>query len=169
MPDNDAVDFRDLLQKPLGDFPDRPNLPGAKTFYGKLISLTAGVEKTGTPYFRFDGRLTDGGQDVKKTDLDALAAAGFSLADYEVYGKFWLTLNAMPMLRRFLESLGFNGSQSFAEALKLNEQGEPTVESQEVVRGLDFIGRTQPADAQGRVFSSLDMMMGTKGPAGKKS
>jgi hypothetical protein len=160
---DEPVDFRDLLSKPLGDFPDRPNLPGAKSFYGKLLSLGAGVSaQKGTPHFRFTVRLTDGGQDVKSTDLEKIAAAGFSLADYEVYSDFWLTPNSMPMLRSFLVSLGFPENATFKEVLKLNDFGEPTSDSQEAIRGLDVIVRTQNADENGRVYAKLDRIAGKK-------
>lgn len=161
--ENEAVDFRDLLSKPLGDFPDRPNLPGAKTFYGKLVSLSAGLSKAkGTPFFRFDVRLTDGGQDVKPTDLEPLVKGGFSLADYETFAEFYLTNGAMPMLRRFLQSIGFAEGTTFKEALRLSDNYEPTPESQEAIRGIDVICRTQAPDDQGRVFNRLDSLMGRK-------
>src|ERR1700676_2775926 len=100
---DETVDFRDLLAKPLGDFPDRPSLPGKKTFFGKLVGVSAGLSsQKGTPFFRFDARLTDGGADVKKTDLDPIVNAGFGLGDYEVWAEYYLTPGAMPMLRSFL-------------------------------------------------------------------
>lgn len=165
---DEPVDFRDLLAKPLGDFPDRPSLPGNKTFFGKLVSIGAGVSsQKGTPFFRFDARLTDGGQDVKKSDLDAIVAAGFGLGDYDVWAEFYLTPGAMPMLRSFLESIGFSGSSTFKEALKLNDSGEPTAESQDAIRGLDIICRTQAPGDNGRVYGRLASMAGSKtGPTG---
>lgn len=166
---DEQVDFRDLLAKPLGDFPDRPSLPGLKTFYGKLVSVSAGLSsQKKTPFFRFDARLTDGGKDVRKEDLNQIVASGFSLADYEVWAEFYLTPGAMPMLRSFLETLGFNGSTTFKEALKLNDQGEPTADSQEAIRGLDIVCRTQAPGDNGRVYGRLDMMAGTGEKSGKK-
>ena len=160
---DEPVDFRDLLDKPMADFPDRPSLPGKKTFFGKLTALSAGVSsQKGTPFFRFDARLTDGGKDVRPVDLEPIANAGFSLADYDVWAEFYLTPGAMPMLRSFLQSLGFSPSTTFKEALKLNDSGEPTADSQDAVRGLDIICRTQAAGDNGRVYGRLDMMAGAK-------
>ena len=162
MPD-ETVDFRDLLNKPLSDFPDRPQLPGAKTFYGKLLGIEGGHSKNkGTPYFRFHVRLTDPGDDAKE-GTKKIVDAGFSLADYQVYSDFYITPNAMVMLRRFLTSLGFSQDASFSENLKLDPNGNPTAKTVEVIRGLDIVCRTQAADDQGRVFQNLDMIAGRTG------
>lgn len=163
MPDNEeTVDFRDLLRQPMANFPDRPNLPGGKHFYGKLTKCSFDYStRQGTPYLQFDARLTDPGNDVPSEAMDELAKAGLSLADYDTYSRFYLTPRAMPMLRRFLETLGFPQG-NFDKQLKLSKQCEPTAETQEVVRGLDVLVRTQLADEQGRVFPNLDMMIGTK-------
>jgi hypothetical protein len=151
---DETLDFRDLLSAPMSDYPDRPNLPPGKTFYGKLVSITAGASKNkGTPLFHFDVRLTDPGSDVPKTDLDKLAAAGFGLDAYQCGADFYLLPTTMVFLRRFLISLGFSENVTFREALKLDSQtGEPTSDTQETIRGLDVIIKTPPADAQGRVF-----------------
>lgn len=164
---NETIDYRDLLQKPLANFPDRPNLEPGKILYGKLVSITAGASKQkGTPLFHFDVRFTDPGADYPKASLDKLSAAGFSLADYTCGADFYLVPGAMVFLRRFLVSLGFSENVTFREALKLTDTGEPTMDSQEVIRGMDVIIRTPPADDQGRVFlnnvASEGMIAGTK-------
>src|ERR1051325_4455425 len=157
------VDLQDLLNKPMSEYPDMPNLPGAKHFYGKITGVLAGNSRQkGTPYYRFQVRLTDPGDDVTKEELDKIANAGFSLSDYEVYADMWLTPNSMRMLRRFVESLGFPPNASFRENLKLDDAGMPTAETLEAVRGLDVFCRTQAADDNGRVYSNLDTISGVK-------
>jgi len=158
------VDLRDLLNKPLSDFPDLPDLPGGKYFYGKLIGMTAGhSQQKQTPYFRFAVRLTDPGKDVTAAELQKIADGGFSLADYQVYSDFYLTPGAMRMFRRFLTSLGFPESASFMEALSLDsESGNPTSETIDKIRGLDVLCKTQAPADNGRVYSNLDTISGVK-------
>lgn len=154
MTDETPVDLVDLLSKPMSDFPDRPNLPGGRTFYGKLISITAGNSRLKqTPLFHFAVRLTDPGKDVTAGEMEAIESAGFSLGDYPCGADFYLTPNSRTILRRFLTSLGFSSSNTFLENLKLDEaSGLPTEASQEAIRGLDVLIKTPPADDQGRVF-----------------
>lgn len=150
---DETFDYRELLKQPMSNFPDRPNLPGNKTFYGKLIGMSATVSAVkGTPGLHLDIKLTDPGSDVPREEMDMIAAAGFSLADYSVGKNFWITSNSMIFLRRFLVSLGFPENASFAETLKLDENGIPTAETQDVIRGLDVAVVTPFADEQGRVF-----------------
>src|SRR5215471_14350638 len=163
----DVVDFRDLLNQPMSDFPDLPDLPAGKTFYGKLIQMTAGSSRNkGTPLFHFDVRLTDPGQDVPKESLAKITDAGFSLADYTVGADFYLTQNAMKMLRRFVSSIGFSPNVSFTEALHLAEDGTPTSETQDAIRGIDVMIKTPPLTDTGRVYTnnvaSDGMITGTK-------
>lgn len=161
----DDTDYRDLLNQPLGDFPDRPSLPPQRNFYGKLVGVSSGVTtQKGTPFLRFDVRLTDAGKDVRADELAAITAAGFSLADYDVWSEFYLTKNAMPMLRGFLNSLGFNANeQTFVELLGLDRQtGEPTQNSQDIVRGLDVIARTGEKGDNGRVYGRLANLAGKR-------
>jgi hypothetical protein len=162
------VDFRDLLKQPMSDFPDMPDLPPAKTFYGKLIGMNADASSVkGTPFFHFDVRLTDPGKDVDEAMLKKIVDAGFSLADYTVGANFYLTPRAMTMFRRFVTSLGFSPNISFHEALRLNDEtGEPTAETLEVIRGLDVMIKTPPMAENGRVYAnnvtSDGMISGTK-------
>lgn len=160
---DEPTDFRDLLSKPLADFPDRPNLPGNKHFFGKLIGMSAGHSTNkGTPLYKFDVRLTDPGEDVRPEEIKKITDAGFNLADYQVFSNFYLTPNAMVMFRRFLISLGFNEASSFKENLSLADTGEPTAETIDKIRGLDVLVKTQPADENGRVFQTLDSIVGVK-------
>ena len=163
MSDN-PTDLRELLGKPMSDFPDLPNLPGQKWFYGKLLSMSAGhSSKKMTPLYRFTLRITDPGKDVTSAELKAVADAGFSLADYDVGADFYLTPNAMKMFRRLVTSLGFSENLSFIEALSLDDDCNPTQQTQEKIRGLDVMFRTPPADDQGRVFlNHVDMLTGVK-------
>src|SRR5262249_3719558 len=143
----------DLLKQPMSNFPDRPNLPGNKTFYGKLIGMSSTLSTVKqTPGLHLEIKLTEPGNDVPREATDMIAAAGFSLADYPVGKNFWITSNSMIFLRRFLLSLGFPENASFAEILKLDEHGIPTAETQDVIRGLDVTVVTPLADEQGRVF-----------------
>ena len=166
MSDETPLDIRDLLSKPLSDFPDRPNLPGGRHFYGKLTSFAATFSKTKkTPGYHVGIRLTDPGADVTKAELDVISNAGFAVGDYEVGSDFWLTPGSMVFLRRFLVSLGFPESASFVENLGLDNDGNPTPATQDKIRGLDVIVATPPADDQGRVFTNnLDSVVGVKRP-----
>lgn len=160
---DDPVNLIDLLNKPMSEFPDLPNLPGSKWFYGKLTDVTAEHSRDKkTPFYHFTGRVTDPGKDVQQSELAPIAAGGFSLSDYEFGANFYLTPNAMKMLRRFVTSLGFPESVSFMEALALDtETGNPTAATREKVRGLDVMFRTPAADDQKRVYlNSVDMITG---------
>lgn len=165
---NEIVDFKDLLNQPMSDFPDMPDLPPQKTFYGKLISMNADESREKhTPFFHFDVRLTDPGKDVDPSSLKKISDAGFSLADYPIGANFYLTQRAMTMFRRFVVSLGFSANQSFAEALKLDpDTGEPTAATQDIIRGLDVMVKTPPMAENGRVYSnnvtSDGMIVGVK-------
>jgi hypothetical protein len=157
------VNLVDLLGKPMSDFPDLPNLPGMKWFYGKLLDVTADhSSQKKTPLYDFSIRITDPGKDVSAAELKAVTDAGFSLADYEAHAKFYLTPNALKMLRRFVTSLGFPPSVSFIEALALDPAtGNPTAETKEKILGRDVMFRTPAADDQGRVYlSNVDMVTG---------
>jgi hypothetical protein len=150
---DETLNLRDLLEVPLTNFPDRPNLPAGKTFYGKLVTIVAGSsEQKETPYYGFEIRLTDPGNDVPQAAMKALSDAGFSLADYNCGARFYLTKGSMIFLRRFLLSLGFDENSSVRESLKLDDAWMPTPESQEIIRGRDVLIKTPPADDQGRVF-----------------
>jgi hypothetical protein len=155
MSEDQVVDFRELLNKPMSDFPDMPDLPAGKTFYGKLVGMTADQSRNkGTPFFHFDIRLTDPGKDVDEASLKKLSDAGFSLADYTVGANFYLTQRAMTMFRRFVTSCGFSPNVSFTEALKLNQDtGEPTPETIDVIRGIDVMIKTPPMQENGRVYT----------------
>ena len=157
------VNLIELLGKPMSDFPDLPNLPGMKWFYGKLLDITAdhsSVKKT--PLYDFSIRITDPGKDVTAGEIKAISDGGFSLSDYEAHAKFYVTPNALKMLRRFVTSLGFPPSVSFIEALALDPTtGNPTDATKEKLRGIDVMFRTPAADDQGRVFlSNVDMVTG---------
>lgn len=161
---DDALNLRELLGKPASDFPDLPDLPAKKTFYGKLIGIGADTSsQKQTPLFRASVRLTDPGKDVTEDDLKAMREGGFSLADYETFAEFYLTPNAMKIFRRFLESLNFPMNVRLAEMLKLNPENlNPTDETQELFRGRDVICRTGDKDDKGRVYRRLDSIAGVK-------
>lgn len=152
--ENTIVDFRDLLSQPASNFPDLPELPAQKHFFGKILGISAGhSSQKKTPLFHVSARLTDPGKDVEKETLDKIANAGFSLSDYEVGADFYLTPNAMKMFRRFTESLGFNPNVSFMESLKLAQDGNPTNETQELLRGMDVMIQTPAPADNGRVYA----------------
>jgi len=153
---DEVVDFRDLLNKPMSDFPDLPDLPAQKHFFGKLISMNAGASRQKqTPLFHFDVRLTDPGEDVPPDFLKKLADAGFNLADYNQVGAdFYLTANSMKMLRRFATSLGFSPNASFTEVFHLDTEGVPTNETQDKLRGLDVLVKIPSAGQNNRVYAN---------------
>lgn len=164
MPDD--ANFLELLQKPMSDFPDMPNLPGDSFFFGKLLGVSAGhSSQKETPLFNFEIRPTAPGKDVPAKALEDMVNGGFTLADYTVQAQFYLTPKAMTMFRRFVVSLGFPESTPFIEALALNpETGEPTEETQERVRGKNVMFKTQsPYGDQKIVFlSKVASIVGVK-------
>ncbi len=159
---NTTVDLRDLLDKPGTDFPDRPNLPGGRYFYGRLIGIEAGHSKNKqTPLFHFDVRLTDAGKDVLSEEMEKVTSAGYSLADFRCGRDFYLTPNAMPMLWGFLESLGFQRTSGLRDTLSLDRDGLPTSATVDKIRGRDVLIKTPPADDRGRVFiNNVDSIAG---------
>lgn len=161
---SDPVDLRDLLDKTSLDFPDRPNLPGSKYFYGRLVKMSSILStKKETPGYQFDIRITDPGKDVSPVDMAAIRDAGFTLADYDCNTTLWLTKAAMPRMRRFLDSLGFDPNKTFREKLALDEKFNPTDRSQELIRGKEIMFQTPAADDQGRVFlNGVDNVTGIK-------
>ena len=162
MSDNDPVNLQELLDKPMGDFPDLPDLPGQKHFYGKITGVTAGKStQRKTPLYNFAVRLTDPGSDVTPEDLAKIRETGFAISDYECSANFYLTPNAMKMLRRFLETMGFSLSVTTRVHMKLDKDGLPTMETQEVFRGRDVLIKTQAPADNGRVYlSNVDTIAG---------
>jgi hypothetical protein len=159
----EALSLRDLLEKPSTDFPDTPDLPGGKTFFGKLLDMSSGFSRNkGTPHFRFNIRLTDPGKDVPVDWLDNLKKLGLSLGDYNTYQDFYLTPNAMKIFSRFSDSLGFDPNKSTRERFKLDENYNPTAETQDLIRGREVICTTQAKGDNGRVFLNLDRIAGIK-------
>lgn len=161
---SDTFNIGDLLDKPMSDFPDRPNLPGAKHFYGKITNFATTFSKVKkTPGYHVTVRLTDPGEDVTKAELDAIAAAGFNIGDYEAGADFWLTPNSGTFLRRFVASLGFPEGTSFRENLSLDGDYNPTPETIEKLRGLDVIVKTPAPNENGVVFiQNVETIAGVK-------
>ncbi len=161
---SDVLDLRGLLTKPLGDYPDLPDLPAAKHFYGKIISVSADLSsKKQTPLFHFPVRLTDQGDDVTEEEMKKIRENGFSLADYSVFADFYLTPNAMKMLRRFCEGFGLPTNVPVFESMKLDPQTlNPTEATQELFRGRDVLCRTGAKDQNGRVYLRLDSIAAVK-------
>lgn len=166
MADNDTLSLRDLLEKPMSEFPDLPDLPAKKSFFGKLRAMSAGHTRTqGLPLYHIEVQLIDPGKDVPQTWLDDLKKAGFTLGDYNVYRDFVLSPNAMKFFRRFSDSIGMDPNKSTRENYKLDENYNPTTETQDVIRGKDVLCITQDAGDNGRVYFNLDSIMGVKKPS----
>jgi hypothetical protein len=163
MADENTPDLLELLKKPMSEFPDLPNLPAKKHFYGKLLGMTAGHAKTGVPFYNFAIRITDPGKDVTPAELAEINALGFTLSDYQVGSNFYLTQNALKMLRAFLTSLGFPPNVSFYDNLKLDEVGNPTSDTQEAIRGMDVMFQTPDKGDNNRVYlGNVDNLTGVK-------
>lgn len=164
MADENTPDLMDLLKKPMSEFPDLPSLPPKKHFYGKLLGMTAGHSSNKqTPFYCFNIRITEPGKDVTESELAVVTDAGFSLADYQVGSNFYLTQNALKMLRSFLTSLGFPPNVSFYDNLKLDDVGNPTSDSQDAIRGMDVMFQTPDKGDNGRVYvGNVDNLTGVK-------
>lgn len=162
MADNETVDLRELLSRPMSDFPDLPDLPPKQDFFGKIIGIESKLSSNKqTPFFQINARLTDPGPHVTTAMLKPITDGGFTLADYEVWCEFYLTPKAMIMFRRFLSSLGFAENLNFIIALKLDDNLNPTPATIELLTGMDVVCRTQ-AVYNDRVFNKLDQMAGIK-------
>lgn len=160
----EALDIRELLDAPLSNFPDLPNLPGGKWFHATIIGMEAGRSTVkGTPFFRFPCRITEPGKDVTEAEMQKVKDAGVSLADYNAGADFYLTKDAMRMFRRFLTSTGVPENVSVREALKLGTDiNNPiTPETIELVKGTPVMVKTPLPDGQGRVFTRNIEMIGT--------
>jgi hypothetical protein len=158
----EPVDLAGLLDKPMGEFLDLPDLPAKKTFYGKITGVYADrSSRKETPLYRFTAKLTDPGADVPAKVIEDLKKQGFTLSDYEASANFYLTPNAMKILRRFLETLGFSPAVSIRANMKIDTDGNPTAETQDVFRDRDVIIRTPEAADNGKVYlQNVDSMAG---------
>lgn len=165
--DNAPVNFIDLLNKPLSDS-QRPNLPGSKHFYGRIIAVEDGESSTKkTPCIRFRVRLTDPSEDVTDEEMKKITDKGMNLSDYEVYADFYWVPRAMFMLDNFLVSLGAPENANKLEVLSVevsdpNRPPRVTSTTNDKFRGLEVICKTGAADDQGRVFPRLEMLAGVK-------
>lgn len=167
MSDNtsDPINLQELLDSHDSDYPDRPELPEKKTFFGALTGeIRADLSKNkGTPFYHIGIRLTDPGKDVSASELSAITNAGFNLSDYEAGVDFYLTPKSMVMFRRFCESIGLDPNLSYREKLKLDERGNPTNETVEVLRDIPVVCRTPARGDNGRVYiQNMDMVSGVK-------
>lgn len=167
------INLRELLERPIGDFPMRPQLPGKRTFFGKITGLEASCEtnQKQTPFLRFSARLTEPGKDVTAQDLEAILSSGFNLADYNVGRKFHISPTALPFLRQFLLSVGCPIGVGFIDFLALSREYDPldpvtykdavTPETIDRIRGLDIMIQTPAPDDKGRVFANnVDVFTG---------
>jgi hypothetical protein len=67
----------------------------------------------------------------------------------------------MKILRRFLETLGFSPAVSIRANMKIDTDGNPTAETQDVFRDRDVIIRTPEAADNGKVYlQNVDSMAG---------
>lgn len=156
------TDLREMLSRPMSDFPDLPDLPPKADFFGKLVGVQSKLSsKKETPFFQFDARLVEPGPNVSPAALKTITDGGFTLADYQVWCEFYLTPNSIRMFRRFLTSLGFAENLNFIVAMKLDDNLNPTPDTMEIFRGMDVVCRTQDL-YNGRVFNRLDQMSGVK-------
>ena len=101
----DAVDFTELLQKPMDSWRPPTTLPAGKHFYGKISGWEFGrstVKKTG--FAKVNIQPTDPGEDCSPEDLEGIVLSEVREPNYQ----FWITPKAMYMLTDFLCSLGFD-------------------------------------------------------------
>lgn len=162
---SDPVNLQELLDTTDADYPDRPDLPEKKTFFGKLTGeIKADISQNKkTPFYHLGIRLTDPGKDVTPEEMSAITQAGFNLSDYEAGVDFYLTPKAMVMFRRFCESIGLDPTKTYRDKLKLDKNGNPTSETAELLRGIDVMCQTPPKGDNGRVYiQNMNMVSGVK-------
>lgn len=164
MPD-DPIDLQALLDTTDSDYPDRPDLPEKKTFFGRLtgeIKADLSKEKK-TPFYHLGIALTDPGKDVTPVEMKVITDAGFNLSDYEAGVDFYLTPKSMVMFRRFCQSIGLDPNKTYREKLKLDQYGNPTQDTVEILRGIDVICQTPEKGTTGRVYiQNMNMVAGRK-------
>lgn len=129
------ADFRDMMAKPLEDWPSRPLLPTGY-YFGEVVDVIRGNSRNkGTLGFAFISsprEWADGGgisQPLKKEDKDLIDGLGTEgLAEYEFprrdnafgmvpAGTIWIAKGAMSMNREFFSSMGFPDSQPMDECI----------------------------------------------------
>ncbi len=163
---NAPVNFLELLAEPMDNFVRKPNLPGEKTFFGKILRIEAGKGRPPNEYplYRLQVRLTDPGPDVPKESIKALAEAGYNLTDFEVYRDFYLnSRNALAFLTEFVKTLGFPTNIDIFTALKIDRvSGLPTAETQTLLQGRDVVCTTGKANEKGQVWPNLDSVAGVQ-------
>lgn len=108
-----AVDFAQLLSKPLDDVKKPPALPHG-TMLGVIKKYEFGDNNTNkTPYCRFDIGLTGAG-----AGMDAAELEGIDLSKRSFRKDFYLTGDADWRLKNFIESLGIDTKgRTFAETV----------------------------------------------------
>lgn len=117
--DISTLDFSELYELPLNTFEEVKVLPAGKHFYGKIVGWDAGQlspkpdGRPGTKFIQCNVLPTDPGEDVTPEDVE-----GVDIGAVEVNYKFWVTKAAMPMLRRFLTSLGINEEAPLGESIQ---------------------------------------------------
>lgn len=159
------INLQELLDTTDSDYPDRPELPEKKTFFGKLTGeIKADVSKEKkTPFYHLGIRLTDPGKDVTPDEMKAITDAGFNLSDYDAGADYYLTPKSMVMFRRFCQSIGLDPNKTYREKLKLDTNGNPTSETVEILRGIDVMCQTPPKGDNGRVYiANMNMVSGVK-------
>jgi hypothetical protein len=134
MPVNDPlfadmpVDLREMIARPMEDFPAQPLLPTCH-YFGQVVDVLTGLSKNvGTRYFAFICQPTE----VCDLDPEGKAAQqtlnGVDLSDYEFprrdrvgtglpAGQIWISPKAMSMNREFLTGMGFPEAKPFDECI----------------------------------------------------
>ncbi len=120
MAQDDVVDIRELLSKPIGEWEQKSLLPVGH-YFGRCVDMDDGnSSKKGTKYYAFFVQPTDPGPDVRPDQL-----AGIKLQDYEFPTRqypngpsvVWITPGAMPMNRIFFENMGFPVTKPMDECI----------------------------------------------------
>lgn len=122
-----VTDMRELLSRPLEDFPTRPLLPPCY-FYGECVDVVTGLSSNkGTRYFAFICQPQEWVPESEPQGADELLGE-FKLTDYEFpnrdrcgqglpAGQIWISPKAMPMNREFFDGMGFSSSKPMQECI----------------------------------------------------
>ncbi len=125
---NDAVDFREMIAKPIGEWEANPLLPTGHLFGQCVDVLTGKSRNKGTRFFAFICQPQEFGPDIPADTQKSLTAAGLSLTDYEFpkrervgtglpAGQIWITPGSMNMNREFFTRMGFPESKPQDECI----------------------------------------------------
>jgi hypothetical protein len=148
-----APDLNALLSMPLDDFKEPPAFP-AGTFYGTLLSYEYGKSRQKqTDYVRYHFRATEAGADLTPDELQ-----GVDLSNKKLYRDFYLTPDAIFMLKEFIVSCGISTAGRSVTELIPEVVGASVI--MQITQRMD--PKNTKADGTPRIFNDVASAMGRR-------